>query len=264
MSDNTILNQGQAGDVIRDIDRQATGIKTQVVQLDLGGSASNAEKLITAGQNTMANSVPVVLSSDQSGVPVTGTFYQATQPISYTQLPLVAGSANIGTVNIGTLPTLTKGTQDSTGFSTQDLKDAGRVIHCYSADNFTGTAAEALVTLTPVVDGVSGTPATSFTVTSGKRLRIQAISLTAQSPSNASISTLVHLRITSTGAATATSPTVAVVGVGVSGTLTVLGTDNNALQFPDGVELSGSMQFCITQKSSASSGFYVNVVGYEY
>lgn len=36
------------------------------------------------GQGTMANSLPVVLASNQSSIPVTGTFYQATQPVSGT------------------------------------------------------------------------------------------------------------------------------------------------------------------------------------
>jgi hypothetical protein len=44
MADNTILNPGAAGDTIRDLDRGG-GIKTQVVQLDIGGAAS--ESLVT-------------------------------------------------------------------------------------------------------------------------------------------------------------------------------------------------------------------------
>src|ERR1035437_2134146 len=36
------------------------------------------------GQTTMAASMPVVLASNQSAIPVTGTFWQATQPISGT------------------------------------------------------------------------------------------------------------------------------------------------------------------------------------
>jgi hypothetical protein len=44
MADNTLLNAGTGGDTIRDIDRGA-GSKTQVVQLDFGGSSGNAEQL---------------------------------------------------------------------------------------------------------------------------------------------------------------------------------------------------------------------------
>lgn len=45
------------------------------------------------GQKTMANSTPVVLPSDQSAIPVTGTFWQATQPVSGT-VTSNQGSAN--------------------------------------------------------------------------------------------------------------------------------------------------------------------------
>lgn len=47
----------------------------------------------TIGQKAAAASVSVVLASDQGGVPVTGTFYQATQPVSAASLPLPTGAA---------------------------------------------------------------------------------------------------------------------------------------------------------------------------
>jgi hypothetical protein len=39
------------------------------------------------GQAPMANSQPVVLPSDQSAIPVTGTFFQTTQPVSVSSVP---------------------------------------------------------------------------------------------------------------------------------------------------------------------------------
>jgi hypothetical protein len=48
MADNTIIPPGSGGDTIRDIDR-GTGSKTQVVQLDVGGSSANAESLVSVG-----------------------------------------------------------------------------------------------------------------------------------------------------------------------------------------------------------------------
>ncbi len=60
MADNTQINVGIGGDIIRT--KSIAGIKTEIVQLDLGGET--AEQLITAGQKTMANSVPVVMASD--------------------------------------------------------------------------------------------------------------------------------------------------------------------------------------------------------
>jgi hypothetical protein len=50
MADNTILNVGASGDVIRDLARASgasSGSKTQVVQLDQGGANTNAESLVS-------------------------------------------------------------------------------------------------------------------------------------------------------------------------------------------------------------------------
>lgn len=45
------------------------------------------------GQTTMAGSMPVVLPSNQSAIPVTGTFWQATQPVTAASLPLPSGAS---------------------------------------------------------------------------------------------------------------------------------------------------------------------------
>lgn len=44
--------------------------------------AAFSAKFSVLGQNTMANSQPVVIASNQSAIPVSGTFWQATQPVS--------------------------------------------------------------------------------------------------------------------------------------------------------------------------------------
>jgi hypothetical protein len=44
----------------------------------------NAGTAITLGQKAMAASIPVALASDQTSIPVTGTFFQGTQPVSGT------------------------------------------------------------------------------------------------------------------------------------------------------------------------------------
>lgn len=51
------------------------------------------------GQATSANSAPVVIANDQSAVPVTGTFFPATQPISVSALPLPTGAATEATLS---------------------------------------------------------------------------------------------------------------------------------------------------------------------
>ncbi len=57
-------------------------------------------KTPTVGQKTSAGSSPVVIASDQSPVPVSGTFFPPTQPVSLTSLPAFASPP---TVNLGTI-----------------------------------------------------------------------------------------------------------------------------------------------------------------
>lgn len=88
-TDNTLI--GNIGDALKvNVTNAASSTVTQgpggasswLVNLGQVGGAS-----ITLGQKTMANSIPIAIASDQSALPVTGTFFQATQPVSTTQLP---------------------------------------------------------------------------------------------------------------------------------------------------------------------------------
>jgi ABC-type uncharacterized transport system permease subunit len=124
VADNTVLNTGTGGDTVRDKDR--AGVKTQIVGVDIDiGSAS--EKLLTSGQKTMANSIPVVLASDQSTLAApadpfgttadavvaagaAGSISAKLRRISQgvedlkTGVVLPAGTNNIGDVDVLTLP----------------------------------------------------------------------------------------------------------------------------------------------------------------
>lgn len=55
--------------------------------------ASIDAKTLGAGQAAMLSSSPVVIAYDQSAIPVSGTFYPATQPVSAVSLPLPTGAA---------------------------------------------------------------------------------------------------------------------------------------------------------------------------
>ena len=67
MADNTTLAAATGGDTVRDLARQSGTVKTQVVQLDLGGPTGNAEVLITAGPAAAATSVPVTPANNAVG-----------------------------------------------------------------------------------------------------------------------------------------------------------------------------------------------------
>lgn len=61
------------------------------IGISVGGTLTG----LTAGQATMANSIPVVIASNQTGIPVTGTFFQATQPVS------ISGNQAVNLAQVG-------------------------------------------------------------------------------------------------------------------------------------------------------------------
>lgn len=96
-TDNTtVLN----GDVIRN--KLRTSVKTQIVGLDIniGGST---EKLVQAGQQTMANSLPVVLPSDQVVLTASNDNYVVSAPT----ITVTAGTAYASGDCVGGKLTLT-------------------------------------------------------------------------------------------------------------------------------------------------------------
>ena len=159
---------------------------------------------------------------------------------------------------------LTKGTQGANGVSTQELKNAGRVTKIFYSNTFTSATAETLISLTPASDGVTAAAATSFTITSGKRFVIQAVTATIRNATATPNGLVVSLRMTSTGAITTTSPTIAVISPAIS--LNIAGvTAGASVDFPDGFELSGTMQFGLTQIANAANTLNsVTIIGYEY
>lgn len=163
-----------------------------------------------------------------------------------------------------TAPTLTKGTQAVNGWSVQNLKDAGRVNKIFVATAATGATTEALVTLTPYSAMVAGGTATTFAVTAGKTLRLQSMSVTWRNNTAVAGGVTVRLRVNSAGAAIVTSPVI--LALNASTALATIGSGTTSfIDFPDGVELSGTMQLAITQVSvGAVVGYDVSLFGFEY
>jgi hypothetical protein len=95
-----------------------------ITVLDSTGTTQTVQAPLVPGQALMAASRPVVIASDQSAIPVTGTFFQATQPVSISGSVPVTGTfwqatqpvsnagtfavqaAQSGTWNIGSITTL--------------------------------------------------------------------------------------------------------------------------------------------------------------
>ena len=79
MADNTVLNTGAGGDLIRDIDR--SGVKTQVVALDVGGAGAEA------------------LLSTTSPMPVAGTgSYFVKSTVNSSAVQLAVGAVFVGAI----------------------------------------------------------------------------------------------------------------------------------------------------------------------
>lgn len=181
---------------------------------------------------------------------------------------LSAGTNRIGSVRIvdsaDADQTSVKGTQTSRFLGTQDAKDAGRVMKVLSAFKFTPATTEGMVTLTPITDGVAGSTGTSFAVTAGKRWRIQCFMVVIEDSTTTSVGVACYLRINASGAAIVTSPMIAAVAAGLVGTQVARCATSNQANFPDGIEISGSMQIGISQQGIATADATVVLMGYEY
>lgn len=187
------------------------------------------------GQAVMASSAPVVVASNQSAIPVTP-------------------------------PTITKGTQGSTGVTTQPLRDAGRVIvsACTAIAGVTGVTTEALLSLDLSRDGAASSSVTTISVTSTKRFRITAMSVGLTSSAASFVSAQVSLRMNPSGAAAASSTILHTVNLSTPTTGSGAGSQQT-ISFPDGIELSGSHQVGISQvATSASSKIWASLIGFEY
>lgn len=148
MADNTLLNAGVGGDTMRDLARAAGTVKTQVVQLDLGGASANGEVLITAGQQVMSASVPVALASDQTAIKTLAT---AANNLWAQSLALTAGA----TATIANIPSTVAGYQIK-GFIAHGTGDGYFVIQIAGVTVLSGRTRSTMPTL-PIllINGIS-------------------------------------------------------------------------------------------------------------
>lgn len=156
-----------------------------------------------------------------------------------------------------------KGTQAGNFLGTQDAKDSGRTLFTAIATAVTGVTTEGLISLTPYRDLVAGGAATTFAVTGGKRLRLQRMQVTWRNNTAAAGGVTCRFRMLA-GTVLATSPVHMTVNATTS--LATIGSGfTSYADFPDGFELSGTMQFGVTQISvGAVVGFDIQIVGFEY
>ena len=166
----------------------------------------------------------------------------------------------VGTENGLIVRNIPSGTQDVSiitdgyAISVVEQKDTGRTARTFSASGVNGAGfTETMITLTPTSNFTTGTTGTSFTVTSGKTLRLQSLVFST----NGGAMTC-RLRISSSGAVTTSTNMI----------LATSSTSNftaSSIDIPDGLELSGSVQFGLTQQYLSSGNFFdVSLIGFEY
>jgi hypothetical protein len=261
-----------------------TGVTPPAVSV-AGAPVTTAAPTYTTGfVNALSLNTSGGLRVDGSGViqPVSGTIATTQSGGPWTDNISQFGGTNISTgTGVGgagiprvtvsndsnvlvTPPTLTKGTQGATGWSVQDLKDSGRVIKTYVATATAGVTSEALLTLTPYADLVAGATGTSFAVTAGKRLRLQSMVVTWRNNTAAAGGVTIRFRTNASGVAIVSSPVQFAINATTSLATIGSGTTSTFI-FPDGFELSGTMQFAVTQLAvTAVVGLELSCIGYEY
>lgn len=286
------LNAGTGGDkplvdTLTTVDGAAapTGASAQMVKV--GHGAASDFKTVSA-----TNPLPI------SG-PVTGTFFQATQPVSAVSLPLPAGAAtettlaalntkvtavNTGAVtisaalptganSIGTVqaPAITKGTQGATGITTQDLKDAGRnAVTYYMAIPVLTTATDTLQSLTGTKAGATVTATTTpAVVTTGKTFRATRLAASYIGTATSGYG-IVRLRFNTAGVVAITSPVAVTIAVG-SGTANAANstgmeeaTLGDGWEFAAGTGIGISAQGFSAATATAVGYVMVSVTGFEY
>jgi len=128
-----------------------TGAATSALQTTINTSIQSIVTELTHGQATMAASVPVTIASNQSALAVTGTFFQATQPVSGT-----VAATQSGTWVVTPESDVAPATQNVT---TQDLATVTTV----------GANGQAIYTGTPTAGS-----AASFVVSTKTTISVQA------------------------------------------------------------------------------------------
>lgn len=242
---------------------------------------------------------------DNASLAVTGTFFQATQPVSLaTNTPDVTDRAGrlVGVITAANLdvalstrlkpadtltavttvttitnpvtvtpPTLTKGTQGTTGFSTQDLKDAGRNARIFMLDAF--VAAPLVEAVQSVVQWYSNAAVGATTqpavVPAGKTLRLVSWKIMYQSLATAGCA-VVRVRVNTAGLGVLGSPLVFSFEAGsaaaVAGVMTTATGD-----FPEGLEIPAAAGLAFSMAGYGPTGTLTlegttrfMVTGYEY
>ena len=235
--------------------------------VDIGDvTINNASGASAVNIQDGGNSITVDGTVGISGsVAVTGTFWQATQPVSGTVAATQSGTWT------ATPPALTIGTNSANGFTVQSTCDAGRTpVRYYAVAAAAGaTTVETAISLTRSSGNSATSAAVSWTITNGKRFRIQAITFATRGHNTATAQvTTFNFRVNTAGAVT-TASTPIELAVRCATPATANSWDRVFVQIPDGWEITGdgTLQFGVTAAATYVTNaptWDVTIIGFEY
>lgn len=222
---------------------------------------------------TMASGVALAMDAAMEGV-VSARVRLTAAPGSTNGMSVVAnagGGMFEPSVSVMPGPTLTKGTQQATGFMTQDLKDAGRaLVSYYTLIPVLTSATDTLQTLTGTKGNATVTAtATPAVVTAGKTFRVQKVLASYVSTATSGYA-MVRLRYNTGGVVAITSPVMASAAVGNASPVTANAVGMIEVPIPDGLEFAAgtgigvSVQGFAAVTATAVGYACVTVIGYEY
>jgi hypothetical protein len=150
----------------------------------------------------------------------------------------------------------------------RDFKDAGRSQVMLAWEEMAGTAAVESTLTNFTLGSAAGaalSAATTYTVTAGKTLRIQAITLYVKATST--VNNLAKFRIRQAASVTNASPVIfdATLGLEVTGTIAAGAQHNETVTIPDGLEVAAGQQITFTWNTAANTCTVgLSIIGYEY
>jgi hypothetical protein len=200
-----------------------------------------------------------------ASIPVTGTFWQTTQPVSIASMP--------STPVTGTFWQTTQPVSVASTLATRDLKDVSRTSIALTAEFAFAQTAETLLTMTLSSDGAATSTFTSRTVTSAKTYRIQQVIMEVEGLGSGAAPQRAYLRLrrNNAGATIASSPLQAVWACCNNPAVVKTGTVQ-AFDVPDGLEITGdgTKTFGFTLETpdwvttTATGRAKITVIGFEY
>lgn len=238
-------------------------------------STINAQR---AGDNTLSQTVVSTAGNDLYRIGVSGFLYVRARMTAYTSgtATVIGATALAASTFVLTSPVtqglITKATQGTTGVTTQDLKDAGRVSKNITLDSFAvASTAETLNTTSLSSDNGTVTTGTSQAVTAAKRFRMQQISafIHTITGNTTAVNVIVRVRVNNGGVAIVSSPVqfvFAIQGVAAANQAGI----PVVINIPDGYELVAGAGIGVTTTCSgfvtttAAPKVDISITGYEY